>query len=80
MLERSTHKANFFNYSGCGNTVNANNGATKRMILDSLRHWRAKTDPLYLSSLIAAAGTTGTAYASEAVCSRVPRVRDCLRD
>lgn len=41
MLERSTGKAHFFNYSGCGNTLNANNGAAMRLVLDSLRHWRA---------------------------------------
>lgn len=42
MLERASGKANFFNYSGCGNTFNANNGAAKRLVLDSLRHWRAR--------------------------------------
>jgi glycogen operon protein len=26
-------------YSGCGNTLNANNSVVRRMILDSLRHW-----------------------------------------
>jgi glycogen operon protein len=32
-------KANYANYSGCGNTFNANNAIVKRMILDSLRYW-----------------------------------------
>ena len=27
------------NYSGCGNTVNANNPAVAQQIADSLRHW-----------------------------------------
>ncbi len=27
------------NYSGCGNTTNANNGPMKNLILDSLRWW-----------------------------------------
>lgn len=27
------------NYSGCGNTVNANHPAVKQLILDSLRYW-----------------------------------------
>ena len=27
------------NYSGCGNTVNANNPAVAQMIVDSLKHW-----------------------------------------
>lgn len=48
MLERSNGKSSFFNYSGCGNTFNANNGAAKRFILDSLRHWRALTRYLAL--------------------------------
>jgi glycogen operon protein len=29
----------YANYSGCGNTVNANNTVVRRMILDSLRYW-----------------------------------------
>ena len=29
----------YANYSGCGNTVNANNSVTRRLILDSLRYW-----------------------------------------
>lgn len=29
----------YANYSGCGNTVNANNPIVRRMILDSLRYW-----------------------------------------
>ena len=27
------------NYSGCGNTVNANHPVTTQLILDSLKHW-----------------------------------------
>ncbi|HEX7901445.1 MAG TPA: glycogen debranching protein GlgX [Planctomycetota bacterium] len=29
----------YANYSGCGNTLNANHPVTRRMILDSLRYW-----------------------------------------
>jgi isoamylase len=29
----------YANYSGCGNTLNANHPVVRRMILDSLRHW-----------------------------------------
>ena len=29
----------YANYSGCGNTLKANHPTTRRMILDSLRHW-----------------------------------------
>jgi pullulanase/glycogen debranching enzyme len=29
----------FLNYSGCGNTVNANHPVVARMIIDSLVHW-----------------------------------------
>jgi glycogen operon protein len=29
----------YANYSGCGNTLNANHAVTRRMILDSLRYW-----------------------------------------
>ena len=29
----------YMNYTGCGNTVNANNPMTKDFILASLRHW-----------------------------------------
>jgi len=29
----------FADYTGCGNTVNANHSVVRRMILDSLRHW-----------------------------------------
>jgi len=32
-------KARYRNYSGCGNTLNANDPVVRRMILDSLRHW-----------------------------------------
>ncbi len=31
--------AGYANYSGCGNTVNCNHPAVRRMILDSLRYW-----------------------------------------
>ncbi len=37
MLDRG--RANYLNYSGCGNTLNANHPAVGRMILDSLRYW-----------------------------------------
>jgi len=29
----------YANYTGCGNTLNANNSVVKRMIIDSLRYW-----------------------------------------
>lgn len=32
-------KSRYANYSGCGNTINANNPIVRRMILDSLRYW-----------------------------------------
>jgi isoamylase len=32
----------YANYSGCGNTLKANHPTTRRMILDSLRHWVAE--------------------------------------
>jgi glycogen operon protein len=32
-------KAHYANYSGTGNTLNANNSVVRRMILDSLRYW-----------------------------------------
>ncbi|WP_035454902.1 glycogen debranching protein [Algoriphagus terrigena] len=32
-------KAKYSNYSGCGNSLNANNPIVRRMILDSLRFW-----------------------------------------
>jgi glycogen operon protein len=32
-------KSRYRNYSGCGNTLNANQPIVRRMILDSLRHW-----------------------------------------
>ena len=32
-------RSQYANYSGCGNTVNANNPIVRRMILDSLRYW-----------------------------------------
>ena len=31
--------SHYANYSGCGNTVNANNPIVRRMILDSIRYW-----------------------------------------
>jgi isoamylase len=37
MLDRT--RENYLNYSGCGNTLNANHPAVGRMILDSLRYW-----------------------------------------
>ncbi len=39
ILEAQGHYAN---YSGCGNTLNANNPIVRRMILDSLRYWVEK--------------------------------------
>lgn len=33
------HQAWYSNYSGCGNTLNANHPVVRRMILDSLRYW-----------------------------------------
>ncbi len=32
-------KALYANYSGCGNTINANHSITRRIILDCLRYW-----------------------------------------
>jgi glycogen operon protein len=32
-------RAYYSNYTGCGNTLNANNPIVRRMIVDSLRHW-----------------------------------------
>lgn len=37
MLEQD--RARYANYSGTGNTLNANNAIVRRMILDSLRYW-----------------------------------------
>jgi glycogen operon protein len=37
MLERD--RSRYANYSGTGNTLNANNAVVRRMILDSLRYW-----------------------------------------
>jgi len=34
-------RAQYANYSGCGNTLNANRSIVRRMILDSLRYWVA---------------------------------------
>lgn len=33
------NKANYADYSGCGNTFNANESIVRRLILDSLRYW-----------------------------------------
>jgi glycogen operon protein len=35
----SKDKQDYANYSGCGNTLNANHAVVRRLILDSLRHW-----------------------------------------
>ena len=35
-------KSDYANYSGTGNTLNANRSIVRRMILDSLRHWVAE--------------------------------------
>ncbi len=35
----SNDKAAYENYSGCGNTLNANDPIVRRLILDSLRYW-----------------------------------------
>jgi glycogen operon protein len=32
-------KATYADYTGCGNTLNANEPVVRRMIIDSLRHW-----------------------------------------
>ena len=32
-------KGEFYNYSGCGNTLNCNHPVVRRFILDCLRHW-----------------------------------------
>ena len=37
ILERD--RSRYADYSGCGNTLNANNPIVRRMILDSLRYW-----------------------------------------
>ena len=37
-LERE-NRARYANYSGTGNTLNANHAVVRRLILDSLRHW-----------------------------------------
>ncbi|XP_078440803.1 isoamylase 3 isoform X2 [Wolffia australiana] len=33
------NNAQYFNFSGCGNTLNCNNPVVMELILDSLRHW-----------------------------------------
>ncbi|MBW4652894.1 MAG: glycogen debranching protein GlgX [Kaiparowitsia implicata GSE-PSE-MK54-09C] len=40
MLE--TNKTFYSNYSGCGNTVNANHPVTRNLVIDSLRYWVAE--------------------------------------
>ena len=37
MLE--SDKTQYANYSGCGNTLNANHPIVRRMIIDSLHYW-----------------------------------------
>jgi glycogen operon protein len=37
-----SNRAQYANYSGCGNTLNANQAIVRRMILDSLRYWVAE--------------------------------------
>ncbi|MEW5869452.1 MAG: glycogen debranching protein GlgX [Chloroflexota bacterium] len=37
MLE--SNPARYANYTGCGNTINANHSIVRRMIMDCLRHW-----------------------------------------
>ncbi|GAB4492873.1 MAG: glycogen debranching protein GlgX [Anaerolineales bacterium] len=32
-------RARYVNFSGCGNTINANHSIVRRMVMDSLRHW-----------------------------------------
>ena len=34
-----TNPARYLDFTGCGNTVNANNSVTRRMIIDALHHW-----------------------------------------
>jgi len=36
-----TPEGYYFNFSGCGNTLNCNNPIVRNMILDCLRHWAA---------------------------------------
>jgi isoamylase len=35
----NSDKATYADYSGCGNTLNANEPVVRRMVIDSLRHW-----------------------------------------
>ncbi|MGO9508677.1 MAG: glycogen debranching protein GlgX [Mycobacterium sp.] len=35
----SADQARYLDYTGCGNTVNANHSVVRRMILDALHHW-----------------------------------------
>lgn len=35
-------QGNYLNYTGCGNTLNANHSVVRRLIMDSLRHWVAE--------------------------------------
>ena len=39
------------NYSGCGNTVNANGPAGRQLILDSLRNWCVRRAARRIASL-----------------------------
>jgi glycogen operon protein len=34
-----TDRSRYANYTGCGNTLNANHPIVRRMIVDSLRYW-----------------------------------------
>ena len=34
-----THDGKYYNFSGCGNTINCNHPVVQRMILDCLRYW-----------------------------------------
>ena len=38
-LYEQQNPARYANYSGCGNTINANNSIVRRMIIDSLQYW-----------------------------------------
>jgi len=35
----NSDKATYADFSGCGNTINANEPVVRRMVIDSLRHW-----------------------------------------
>jgi glycogen operon protein len=38
-LPRGNDKSRYANYTGCGNTLNANHSVVRRMILDSVHYW-----------------------------------------